>query len=167
MLRILLNLTLSLLMAAAISFAQSDTLKPADTLKAETQIEAQPQKQIEAKPQKTEEMTKPVLTVEAVVCAGIEERMPVGTADNFTAEVGQVYLWCKVLGAKDTTAVYHVWYYNDEEMARVELPVRSNAWRTWSSKQILPSWTGNWTAKIENADGKVLKEIPFKIGGVE
>ena len=81
---------------------------------------------------------KSSLTVDARLCTGIEERMPVGEAKVFAADVGKVYLWTKVFGATDSTVVYHVWYHGDKEMARVELKVKSNAWRTYSSKNILP-----------------------------
>ena len=75
------------------------------------------------------------LMVEAELCAGVEERMPTGMADTFAPDVGEVYLWCKVTGCMDTTVIHHVWYLNGEQMADVELPVRSPAWRTWSSRR--------------------------------
>ncbi|MDD4052003.1 MAG: hypothetical protein PHR28_08915, partial [candidate division Zixibacteria bacterium] len=35
------------------------------------------------------------LTVEAKVCTGVQDRMPVGEATTFPATVDQVYLWTK------------------------------------------------------------------------
>jgi len=113
------------------------------------------------------EAVAPVMTVEAELCAGVEERMPTGMADTFTPDVGEVYLWCKVTGCMDTTVLHHVWYHNGEQMADVELPVRSPAWRTWSSKKILPTWTGDWEVKIVDADGNEMKSLPFKIVAAE
>jgi len=55
--------------------------------------------------------------------------MPTGMADTFAPDVENVYLWCKVIGCKDTTVVHHVWYYKGDQMADVELPVRSPAWQ--------------------------------------
>ena len=104
------------------------------------------------------------LMVEAQLCTGIEERMPVGAAESFDADVEKVYLWCKVTGAADTTVVMHVWSYEGKEMAAVELPVKSAAWRTWSYKTILPEWTGNWEVKVLDAAGDVLKAVSFTVG---
>ena len=104
------------------------------------------------------------LIVEAQLCTGIEERMPVGVAESFDTDIEKVYLWCKVTGAADTTVVKHVWSYEGKEMAAVELPVKSTAWRTWSYKTILPEWTGNWEVKVLDAAGDVLKAVSFTVG---
>jgi hypothetical protein len=50
------------------------------------------------------------------------------------------------------------------ESARVRLPVRSPAWRTWSTRQISPEWTGEWSVRIEDAEGRVLDTLRFTIG---
>ncbi|MBN2227194.1 MAG: DUF2914 domain-containing protein [candidate division Zixibacteria bacterium] len=106
---------------------------------------------------------KSELTVETELCTGIEERMPVGMADSFAADVDKVWLWCRVTGATDTTVVKHVYYRDGVEMATVELPVKSSSWRTWSSKTILPSWTGKWEIKILDANDNVLATVPFTV----
>lgn len=110
-----------------------------------------------------EEATK-AITVETELCTGIEERMPVGMADQFPADVGQVCLWSKVLGCADETFIKHVWYYRGDEMATIELPVRSSSWRTYSYKTIPPEWAGDWVVKVIDAEGNVLKAMPFKVG---
>lgn len=107
------------------------------------------------------------LTAEAQLCTGIDSRMPTGMADKFPPEVGKVFLWCRILGATDTTMVKHIWFYNGQEMATVNLPVKSSSYRTWSSKTILPEWTGNWSVKIVDADGATLKEMTFTVGAAQ
>ena len=103
------------------------------------------------------------LAVEAQLCAGVQERMPTGMADSFSPEIGQVYLWCKITGGSGSTTIKHVWYYNGQEKATVELTVNGSSWRTWSAKKILPEWAGDWSVKILDASGAVLKELSFKI----
>ena len=104
------------------------------------------------------------LMVEVQLCTGIEERMPTGAAESFSADIEKVYLWCQVTDAADTTVIKHVWSYEGKEMAAVELPVKSSAWRTWSYKTILPEWTGNWEVKVLDAAGDVLKAVSFTVG---
>ena len=107
----------------------------------------------------------PTLTVEAKLCTSIENRMPVGEATTFSTEVGTVCCWCRVSGCQDETTIKHVWYYQGKEMNSVELPVRSVSWRTWSFKSIPAHLTGEWTVKVLDQTGNVLKEVAFTVGG--
>ena len=109
----------------------------------------------------------PFTEVETAICSGVDQRQPVGMAESFGSDVGEVFLWTKLTGAVDTTVVRHVWYYGGNEMAAVELPVRSSLWRTWSSKKILPAWIGDWEVKLMDAEGNILKSVSFKIEKVE
>jgi len=90
-------------------------------------------------------------------------RQITGPADTFCAAVGRVYCLTRVVGAADSTSVTHVWYHEGRTLARVELPVRSADWRTWSSKRILPAWTGNWEVAVLDAAGVVLARHAFRI----
>jgi len=107
----------------------------------------------------------PRLTIEqAVMARQIEKRQPVGEATTFPADVGQVACYTKVMGAAGETFIEHVWLRGEVENARVRLAVRSPAWRTWSTKQIKSDWTGEWTVRIEDAEGRVLDTLTFTIG---
>jgi hypothetical protein len=101
--------------------------------------------------------------VDAELCTDISERMPVGSADTFSPDVGKIYLWCNVTGMSTPTSITHVWYYEGEEKAAVVLEVNGNPWRTWSSKTILPGWTGGWEVKVQDPEGKILATVPFTI----
>jgi len=104
---------------------------------------------------------------EMVFCRSIEEREPVDPDSLFTDTVGQVYCFTRVTGAADTTTIYHVWFHEDEEMARVELAVGSSPWRTWSSKQILESWDGIWRVDIILPEGRLLRSKEFLVKPTE
>lgn len=93
----------------------------------------------------------------------IDSRQPVGIDTVFTPDVGNVFCYTNIKGIEDTAEIYHVWHYKDEEKARIKLPVKSNNWRTWSSKSILENWTGGWRVMIEDADGNVLASKSFVI----
>lgn len=93
----------------------------------------------------------------------VEKRAPVNVDTAFSANVGNVFCFTQIQGAEDTTEIAHVWYYKDEEKARINLDVKSNDWRTWSSKSILKSWTGPWRVMIEDSNGNVLKTKSFTI----
>jgi hypothetical protein len=142
-----------LVLFAAVAPAQEDTAAQDTTMTAQ--------------PAEPETPMQDALVVESKFCTGVEERMPVGEAETFPADVDNVYMWCRVTGCQDTTAVTQVWSYEGEEMARVDLPVRSPNWRTWVSKTILPEWTGDWEVKVFDTEGNVLKAGTFTITAVE
>ena len=105
----------------------------------------------------------PALTVYATICTAIEDREPVGAGESFLATVGQLYCHTLIEGAPEPTSITHVWYRGEEKMAEVILSVNSARWRTWSSKKIVESWTGNWHVDILGEDGQELAAVSFQI----
>ena len=100
---------------------------------------------------------------EMVFCTAVQDRTPSGADTAFASIVENVYCFVKVSGAADTTAITHVWYCQDREVARVELAVKSSTWRTWSAKKIPPEWQGKWRVDVLSPAGDVLKSSEFAI----
>lgn len=111
-----------------------------------------------------EAMATPVEVSQAVVATGVQDREPVGADSTFTADVGALYFYTVFEGDFDEAQVEHVWLHDGEEVARVPLTVRGPRWRTWSSKEILPEWTGSWTVKVVDADGVEHASVDFTVG---
>ncbi|HPW54920.1 MAG: DUF2914 domain-containing protein [Thermoanaerobaculaceae bacterium] len=97
----------------------------------------------------------------AIVCTGGEDRAPVGVAESFPATVGLLYCFSEVKGGTDK--VVHVWYFNDKEVRRTELPVKAARWRTWSTKSVPATATGGWRVEVQDGAGKVLATSSFTI----
>ena len=93
----------------------------------------------------------------AVVTTKIVNRMPeVQTADNtFASTVETLFYFTKIDQATEPTSISHEWYWQGELVATVELDVKSDAWRTWSSKRIMPHQTGRWTLISKRPDGSM------------
>ncbi len=106
-----------------------------------------------------------VKVAEGVITTQIVERAPIDAVQTYPGSVEKLYCFTRLVGATEDTAVTHVWYYSDREMSRVSLPVRSSDWRTWSSKKILPGWTGDWRVEVLGPDGEVLMILPFTLTG--
>jgi hypothetical protein len=100
-------------------------------------------------------------TATATVCTRVEARAPVGAADHFPANVGTLACLSEIHGGAGK--VVHVWIRGDKEMAKIELPVKGERWRTWSQKRILPEWTGAWRVEVRAEDGTVLAKAEFTI----
>jgi hypothetical protein len=106
----------------------------------------------------------PTIVVEDIqICTSIENRQPVGADTSFTKDIGQLWCYTNISSDQDTTSIFHVWYYNDNEMFRIELDVNAKTWRTWSSKRIIDTWTGGWRVDVLSPDGNVLTSKEFTI----
>ena len=92
-----------------------------------------------------------------------ENRELVGETAQFSAGIEKIYCLTRLQGLEAPTSVTHVWYRDGKTMARVDLNVASSDWRTWSSKRLLPEWTGNWEVKVLDSDGRVLSSAGFEV----
>ncbi len=92
-----------------------------------------------------------------------EKRLVIGEAATFPSDGERVFCLTRVHGMSPPTTVTHVWYFEGKTMARVDLSVGSQNWRTWSSKTYKPDWTGSWEVKILDEDGMVLGSAGFEV----
>ena len=100
---------------------------------------------------------------ESAIALDVIDRMPVGSDSTFVASVGRVYCWTLVAGAEGEVAIHHVWFHGDQEMADTELRIGGSPWRTWSSKAIVPEWTGAWRVEVRDSAGNVIETIRFTV----
>jgi len=103
------------------------------------------------------------ISVELVTASAVENREPVGVSETFTSQVGKVYAWMRVTGAAND-AIQVVWTYGSLTF-NVPLEIGGSPWRTWSSKIILPQWTGEWTVEVQDAQGNTIVTTTFTIEG--
>lgn len=115
------------------------------------------------KPAAMEQTAVEVQVVRDAVATGIVDREPVDPGQVFSPALERVYYFTEVQSETAGTEITHVWYYGDSEVARITLPVEGSRWRTWSSKQILPEWTGRWKVEAVTTNGTVLASQAFAI----
>lgn len=92
-----------------------------------------------------------------------ETRAVIGEATSFAADGQQVTCLTRVHGMSPPTTVTHAWYHEGRTMARVDLAIGSENWRTWSTKTYQPTWTGTWEVKVLDTDGMVLGAATFEV----
>jgi len=97
------------------------------------------------------------------IARAVENREPVDAGEEFPPDAERLFCFVEVRGAETETQIQHVWYWEGREMARIELPVRSARWRTWSSKRILEEWTGSWRVDILDMGGATLGSASFTV----
>ena len=105
----------------------------------------------------------PVIVNEMVFCAGIDQKNPVDVSTHFPDSIERVFCHTKLSSTEDQTSISHVWYYNDTQMAIVDLAVNAKSWRTWSSKRIVKEWTGTWRVDVISSTGKIICSEEFML----
>ncbi|MEA3361819.1 MAG: DUF2914 domain-containing protein [Thermodesulfobacteriota bacterium] len=104
-----------------------------------------------------------LMVADGTITSAIENQLPVDRIESYRADFGKLYCFTRIVGAQGDTEVTHVWYYHDDELARVTLPIRSSDWRTYSSKRFLPQWAGEWRVVVLDGEQNEIATIPFKL----
>jgi hypothetical protein len=166
MLKKIVFVLLSALILSSVCFAQQESAKEQmkDTTSAVTQ--EQPATVTQEQPAAVAQEPPALVLEEIQICTGVEYRQPIGAAPVFPDDLDKLYCFTKIGGADRTTYVDHVWYFGDDEVARVKLPVKSNPWRTWSSKKLYKGLSKGHV-EIVSENGDVLGQAEFEIQPVE
>lgn len=101
---------------------------------------------------------------DAAIGTYVADRKPYGTSTQFSSTVGQLYAFTHIVGADAGTRVTHKWYYGQQLMAEVQLRIGGDNWRTWSSKNVMSDWVGEWRVEVIAEDGTMLETITFEVG---
>lgn len=101
--------------------------------------------------------------VEVILTTAIVDREPVDRVEVFPSQGGQLYCFTRITGADEPTVVYHLWYYGEQLMYSIALPVNSSDWRTWSAKSLQEDKPGEWRVVIQDEDGNLLQQIIFEL----
>lgn len=115
---------------------------------------------------RAQEGTSGKITIsQMVICQTLnrETREPGEAGTVFADTVKQLYCFTHVEGAENETEITHKWFWGDQLLAEVPLPVKGSSWRTWSSKNIWQGWTGAWRVDVTDAAGEVLASKSFTI----
>jgi hypothetical protein len=98
-----------------------------------------------------------------VIGTGVENGEPVGAAETFPASTEKVYCFLEATDiAKDIEASF-VWFNGDKEMSKFSVPLKMGPrWRTYAYKN-LREMKGDWKVEVRDPEGKVVKDIKFKV----
>jgi hypothetical protein len=98
-----------------------------------------------------------------VVCAGVEQREPVGVSDTFAADIETAYAYLEARKITANNSVDIVWLLDGEEMHRTGLKIGvGSRWRTYAYKN-LHEMAGNWSVELRDASGNVLSSATFSV----
>lgn len=112
---------------------------------------------------KPEASAKEMVIARAVVGTGVENREPVGAAETFPASTEKVYCFIEATNIGKDMELSFIWYIGNKEARKITAPLKSGPkWRTWAYKNV-GGQKGDWKVEIKDAEGKLLKEVKFKV----
>lgn len=140
---------------AATAAAPAEEAAPAAATESTTESAAAPAEMTEQSGFSRGSVVRSAFTTE------ISDREPTNDISNLTNDQGEVKFFTELRDMSGQTAV-HRWEYDGKVMAEIPFDVRGPRWRVWSSKSLVPEWTGDWKVSVVNGAGEVISEKTFK-----
>ncbi len=107
--------------------------------------------------------TAPFAVKRLVIGTGVENLEPVGVAEAFPASTEKVSCFLEATDIAKDTEVTFVWFNGSKELSKFSAPLKTGArWRTHAEKN-LRGLKGDWKVEIRDSEGKVLKDVKFKV----
>ncbi|KAF7787575.1 hypothetical protein PRUB_a4691 [Pseudoalteromonas rubra] len=107
----------------------------------------------------TKHISRAVLTTEVM------NREPVNVLKDSVEQSAfsdKLYFFTEVRGLQGQT-IRHLWFHQDQLMAEIDLAISAYRHRTYSSKNIMPSQSGQWRIEVITADDRLLAQKTFRI----
>ncbi|KZN40227.1 DUF2914 domain-containing protein [Pseudoalteromonas luteoviolacea] len=101
----------------------------------------------------------------AVLTSGIENREPVNVLKHLVEQnrfEEKLYFFTEIKGLQGEV-VQHLWFHQEQLMAEITLSISAPRFRTYSSKNIMPSQTGQWRVEVITQNGQLLAQKSFRI----
>lgn len=98
----------------------------------------------------------------AMFTIGVQDREPVIRVDSISSTAYNSISFFTELNDLSGHNVTHQWTYNDQVMFEKTFEVKGPRWRVWTSKTLVPSWTGSWTVNVLDDDRTVLSSRSFE-----
>lgn len=96
----------------------------------------------------------------SVFTTAIDNREPVDQVGQLSNDNSFINFFTEIRGMEGH-AITHRWEKDGEVKAEVTFNVGGNRWRVWSSKNLHPSWLGNWQVSVVDEGGNVLAQESF------
>jgi hypothetical protein len=94
---------------------------------------------------------------------GIDNREPVDAIESRGVSVAKIYFFTEFQGMEGQTII-HRWKYRGETKAELSFAVKGQRWRVYSSKNMIPEWTADWTVDVVDSNGNVLVTKTLGVG---
>jgi len=100
----------------------------------------------------------------SVFSTAIENKEPVSDLQKISSAITRVYFFTELMGLSGHK-ISHRWEYQGKIMAEITFEIGADRWRTWSSKNMLSSWTGSWQVSVVDEGGNIIEQKSFEYIG--
>lgn len=97
----------------------------------------------------------------SIFTIGIDNHEPVIMVDSIDSSSYTSISFFTELNDLSGHHITHQWTHNDKVMFEKTFEVKGARWRVWTSKTLIPSWTGSWTVNVLDDDRTVLASNSF------
>ena len=101
----------------------------------------------------------------AVLTRKVSKREPVNVfaADIRLSQFDDTLSFFSELKNLQGQQVKHVWFFEDDIVAEIELDITSSRYRTYSTKNIMDSQIGQWRVDVIDEQGQLIAQKEFRI----
>jgi hypothetical protein len=93
---------------------------------------------------------------------GIDDREPVIMVDSIDSSAYQSISFFTELNDLTGETVTHQWTFQNKVMFEKTFEVKAERWRVWTSKTLIPAWTGTWTVNVLDDERSLLASKSFE-----
>jgi hypothetical protein len=97
----------------------------------------------------------------AAFTTAVVEREPQDSISELANDRDRVFYFTELHNFAGQTLL-HRWEFKDQVMGEVPFQVGGHRWRVYSTKNLEPSWLGEWTVKVVDEAGTVLSSQSFE-----
>ena len=98
----------------------------------------------------------------ALFTIGVDNREPVIQVDSInSSSYSSISFFTELNNMTGQTAT-HQWAFNDKVMFEKTFEIKAERWRVWTSKTLIPSWTGTWTVNVLDDNRAVVSSKSFE-----
>jgi hypothetical protein len=97
----------------------------------------------------------------ATFTTGMADREPTDEVTRLANDATRILFFTDLRDLQGQT-VTHVWEHDGNVVAKVPFTVGAPRWRVYSSKNLEPSWTGEWAVKVVDGTGQVIQVEYFE-----
>ena len=92
----------------------------------------------------------------------IDNREPVGKVESVDSDTHRSISFFTELSDMTGQTITHQWTHKDKVMFEKTFEIKADRWRVWTSKTLIPSWTGTWTVNVLDNERSVLASESFE-----
>ena len=98
----------------------------------------------------------------ALFTTEIDDREPVAIVESIDSKTNNSISFFTEVNNMSGQTITHQWIHHDKVMFEKTFEVKATRWRVWTSKTLIPGWTGTWTVNVLDSERMLLTSKSFE-----